>query len=350
MIKSENFGHFLKLAGALVLFNATTACNYGEPQVSDTDGYVSAEDDRWIKREFNVCVSNSIRVNFLEDDSLNELAVLSNESRLKAIQIISAGLNEEFGKIGFRFHGFNDCDNTQSDIAMTFVKSEAAIVDDFGSRGKNVAIGINAFCQDGKGNDTNYLDSNCLHNVALHEFGHLLGLHHEMNRRDNDERCPLDQTTGEGEWSSVQIGHYDDQSVMNYCRVFVANYRNHKLSLSQGDINTLNAIYGGIFAQAHPEPGARLSSLDDIDFQVTGSGVTAFDVKFGRFESVDCDDPSGYIQIPSVDQRMTGDFLKGNFLSPSDNGQGNFRICLIGRSLKEAQDYKNYTSIDVFAH
>ncbi len=76
----------------------------------------------------------------------------------------------------------------------------------------------------------------CIGTNAIHEFGHALAMAHEHNRSDRDATCIEDQQGTDGD---IKIGPFDHDSIMNYC--YSSSYRNR---LSQGDIDTIQAMYG----------------------------------------------------------------------------------------------------------
>ena len=74
--------------------------------------------------------------------------------------------------------------------------------------------------------------------IVVHELGHVLGLMHEQARPDSPCTDYPDSNSGGG----VTHGAYDPDSIMNYCVTHTYDYQ-HALTLSAGDVTTLNAMY-----------------------------------------------------------------------------------------------------------
>ena len=104
----------------------------------------------------------------------------------------------------------------------------------------------------------------CIKALAVHEFGHALGLAHEHNREDRN----LCETEPQGPLPAFLMTAYDPSSVMNYC----AEDWNNNGRLSPLDVAGIRLLYGP-FTDETP---ARVSldggvTLRNVDFDVIGT-------------------------------------------------------------------------------
>jgi hypothetical protein len=77
----------------------------------------------------------------------------------------------------------------------------------------------------------------CIKTIAVHEFGHAIGLAHEQNRADAPGEC---RQLAQGSPGDLLLTPYDKDSVMNYCN---PKYNNDG-DLSPLDVAAVKELYG----------------------------------------------------------------------------------------------------------
>lgn len=97
----------------------------------------------------------------------------------------------------------------------------------------------------------------CIEAIAVHEFGHALGMAHEQNRSDRPASCT---DAPQGQYGNLFVGSFDTNSLMSYCN---PTWNNNGL-LSTGDVAGLARLYGGggdvFVAYPAPTPTRHLST------------------------------------------------------------------------------------------
>ena len=207
-------------------------------------------------------------------------------SQLAAVQAqIESKSVQEFFRAGLKLVGWKDCKPKSPGIRLLLGNEDIALgvgrKIDGAYGGVQIAITESTIAQ------------------ALHEMGHALGLRHEHNRIEAAQSCRsfYHQRFYTNE---VNLGPYDSQSIMNYCR-----YDNDVQieGLSQGDVKSLREIYFGVIAKLDREIPPSLPANKDLKFLV--QDAKQYRYKLIRSGKGSCLEETGYSKFITSDQALT---------------------------------------------
>ncbi len=159
-----------------------------------------------------------------------------------------------------RFTGWGTCNSSNTDSVKIRIESRQPQTTALGSElaGKSVGVYLN-FELDGSAYNGNCLTNaarrDCIEDIAIHEFGHVLSFAHEQSRSDTPDWC----TRGDGgEVADTAVGYWDIDSVMNYCNPVW----NGDGIISATDLKMAQVFYG-----SEKNIGSRRYSTDNANEQ-----------------------------------------------------------------------------------
>jgi hypothetical protein len=134
------------------------------------------------------------------------------------------------------FHGWGACSSNSRGIRILVKDNRSRSNVGRYMDGKYGGMELNFTFQNFSQNYCQDKRQHCIQAIAVHEFGHALGLAHEQDRADS--LCRQDQDLTIGRY--ISLTPYDKDSVMNYCN----RKWNNDGNLSYYDIQGIQAIYG----------------------------------------------------------------------------------------------------------
>lgn len=228
----------MKNFGLAVMTLLLVSCGKNPNGTSVTSGHTLYEPlGRWNKKEISVCLGNyeDLRQTRFNDlDYIEPDEILTSSS--KDFVLIKETIIKEYdqNEVGVKFVGWKKCSGN-SDVVFVLANSQnlpyagrapigqySRVVEyknEFGfvldnNQGKTYVL-INIDSLENYPSDVRITD---IKSIAIHEFGHLLGLRHEHARPESlkDPLYPLpdcEETVGK---TAKKSGSYDPYSIMNY--------------------------------------------------------------------------------------------------------------------------------------
>lgn len=176
----------------------------------------------------------------------------------------------------------------------------------------------------------------CVRAIAVHEFGHAIGIAHEHNREDTPDTCT---DSPQGTNGDITVGAWDADSVMNYCNTYTDE-------LSSGDIETARTAYNGLI---NPSVQTKPAKPRSVKVSQTRSGKVKIEWRPG-------DQLQEAFQVQRSKQRNNGKWrnpqsvadLNGGVKRHKDNaGQGTFRYRVRALNAAGRSEWSNWKKLTV---
>lgn len=174
---------------------------------------------------------------------------LNTSANPARMSLYTEAIKRNFTKssVGLEFTGFGNCSSSpgaQIKILITDPSAIGPVSNYVGTSFANIGLPYGASVVLAE-TENPFYD----YNTAIHEFGHIAGLHHEHFRTENTDSdlCSRQAYMDKDNLTSslpgtypTQAGAFDRMSIMNYC---VQGYTTQFLRLSDGDIRALRSMY-----------------------------------------------------------------------------------------------------------
>ncbi len=250
-----------KLKIALLLYAAVLAISTSQYVLAESDSTTLAASSRWTKNKILVCWENGSEATLTEQNWVR--------NRIRATWGAASAVS---------FIGWESCDTSTSAGIRILIEDAAPHVVALGKNLRNKSNGMVlnfSFANWGASCRSNALSRSCIESIAIHEFGHALGIAHAQSLPITDRSLCDDAPLGRK--ADIVIHPLDYRSIMSHC-----SGSDDSNDISARDRAIINSMYPRNLVDFNGDGRTDVALLAVPDFKTVpvafASGSGAFNV------------------------------------------------------------------------